>query len=245
MTYTVKNVGTVAAQPGWYDVGYLSTDATLDNSDQSNTYLNTQNSVLAAGASYTVNASFTTSTATAAGSYTFFVKADGHNASYTGGTNTDTGNLSESNEANNTASATVVLSKPDLTVGPLTVGTIVANQNGSWTIPVTYTVKNVGTITAQPGWYDVGYLSTDATLDNTDQSNGYLNYQGGPLAAGASYTVNASFTTSTSTAAGTYTFFVKADGHNAAYTGGTNTDTGNLSESNETNNVAAATVVLH
>jgi hypothetical protein len=38
-----------------------------------------------------------------------FVKADGHGATLNLGTNTDNGNVVESNEANNTASASVVL----------------------------------------------------------------------------------------------------------------------------------------
>jgi YD repeat-containing protein len=243
VTYTVTNVGTVAAIPSWFDVGYLSANGVLDNSSQSNGFLNRGDTALAPGASYPVTANFTTSTSTAAGSYTFFVKTDGHN-SYLGGTNTDSGVFVEPDETNNTSSATVTLARADLTVGPLTLGTIVANQDGSWTIPVTYTVTNSGTVAAPNYWWDVGYLSANGVLDNNTQSSGYLYSRNTPLAPGASYTVTANFTTSTSTAAGSYTFFVKADGHNASTTGGTNTDNGNLIEANDSNNTASAAVTL-
>ena len=113
---------------------------------------------------------------------------------------------------------------PDLTVGPLTIGTIVANQNGSWTIPVTYTVTNTGTVAAPNNWWDLGYLSSNGVLDNSSQSNGYVTQRAVPLAPGASYTATGNFTTTTTTAPGNYTFFVKADGHSSSIGNGTNTD---------------------
>jgi RHS repeat-associated protein len=244
VTFTVTNIGTVAAQPGWYDLGYLSANGVLDNNAQSNSNLDYRGTSLAPGATYTVSANFTTSTSLSPGNYTFFVKTDGHSPSYTGGTNTDNGSLVEADETNNTSSAVVTLMRPDLTIGPLTVGTIVANQNGSWTIPVTYTVTNSGTMPALPNWYDIGYLSTSGALDNSAQSSSYVGFRNTTLAPGASYTVTGNFTTNTSTAPGNYTFFVKTDGHNVSYTGGTNTDSGNLPEGDETNNVSSVTVTL-
>ena len=116
--------------------------------------------------------------------------------------------------------ASMKLGTADLTIGPLLIGTILANQDGSWTIPVTFTVKNIGTVAARPSWFDIAYLSTDSALDNADQSSGYLNWQGSQLAPGASYTINTSFTTTTTTAPGNYTFLVKTDGHSQSVTGG-------------------------
>jgi len=240
VTYTVTNIGAVSAQSGWYDMGYLSADATLDNADFSNSYLG-YHSALAPGESYTVTASFATSTTVARGNYTLFVKTDGLNPSY-GGTNTDNGRLDETDETNNVASVAVLLSKPDLAISGLTAGAPIANSDGSFTIPVTYTVTNTGIIPVWPGWYDMAYLSTDAVLDNADFSNSYLGYHSA-LAQGASYTVTASFTTSTTVARGNYTLFVKTDGLNPSY-GGTNTDNGRLDETDETNNVASVTVSL-
>jgi hypothetical protein len=96
----------------------------------------------------------------------------------------------------------------------------------------------------------IGYLSSDQTLDNTDQSNGSdailhdQTSENGALAPGQSYTVtDATFRTTSSTPGGTYTLFVKTDGHNY-YTGGTATDNGNLSEPDEINNVQSAPVTL-
>jgi YD repeat-containing protein len=244
VTYTVTNGGSIAAQNSWYDLAYLSADGTLDNADQSNSSLGYRSTTLAPGASYTVTANFTTSTTTASGSYTLFVKADGHSAAYTGGTNTDNGYLLEANDANNTASLALTLGKPDLTVSGVTLGTVVANQNGSWVIPVTYTVTNSGSIAAQAGWYDLAYLSADGTLDNADQSNSYLNYRSTVLAPGATYTVTANFTTSTTTVPGSYTLFVKADGHSPSVTGGTITDNGNVGEADETNNTGSVATTL-
>jgi hypothetical protein len=244
VTYTVTNIGATAATPPWNDIGYLSIDAVLDNGDQSNGVLLANTSTtIAAGQSYTRTVSYTTSTTTAIGNYTFFLKTDGSNAG-TGGTNTDNGQLPESNETNNVASATVTLSRPDLSIGPLTLGTIVKNQDGSWGIPITYTVTNIGAAASTPPWNDVGYLSTNAVLDNADQSNGVLLANASAtIAAGQSYTRTVTYTTTTTTAAGTYTFFLKTDGSNTG-TGGTNTDNGQVPESNKSNNVASVSVTL-
>ena len=65
-----KNSGTVAAQPYWYDAGYLSANGVLDNGAQSSGYLNFQSTSLAPGASYQINANFTVASSTAPGNYT-------------------------------------------------------------------------------------------------------------------------------------------------------------------------------
>src|ERR1019366_6015516 len=119
----------------------------------------------------------------------------------------------------------------DVQISGMSLGSPKANAGGSWSIPVTYTVTNIGTVAAPSSWSDIGYLSAHGVLDNNSQSNSYL-HSAGALAAGASYTAAGNFTTSTSTTPGAYTFFVKTDGHNASYTGGTNTDNGNIAEAN-------------
>ena len=240
-SFTVTNPGTVPVRPIWYDRGYLSTNAVLDKDDQGLWYAQIDG-VLAPGQSYTVSSSVTTTTSTAPGSYTFIVKADGHESS-SGGTNMDNGGIPEASEINNTASATVTLSRPDLAASALTLGTVVANQNGSWTIPVSFKVTNAGTVAAQPVWYDVGYLSADAVLDAGDQSPWTLAQRSGPLAPGDSYMVSTTFTTTTTTTPGNYTFFVKTDGHNSV-TGGTITDDGGVVETSKANNMLSASVSL-
>ncbi|MBX3475898.1 MAG: Ig-like domain repeat protein [Planctomycetes bacterium] len=244
VTYTVTNIGTSATNAGWYDLAYLSTDGSLDTGDTYAGYLGYRSATLAAGASYTVTTNLTTATTITPGTYTVIVKADGRSPAFNGGSNLDNGALAETNESNNVASASITLTRPDLSIGTPTLGTIVANANGSWTVPVTYTVTNQGTIGASAGWYDLAYLSTDGTLDTSDTYAGNLGYRGVALAAGASYTVTTNLTTATTITPGTYTLIVKADGRSPAFNGGTNVDNGALAETNETNNVASASITL-
>jgi hypothetical protein len=173
------------------------------------------------------------------------MKTDGRSAAYGSGTATDNGAVAEGNEANNVQGLMLVLpSKPDLAISNVSVGTIVKNANGSKSIPVTYTVTNHGGVSALSSWFDLAYLSTDATLDNTDQNLSGYGLRTTALAAGASYTATTTFVTTTTTTSGTYTLFMKTDGRSAAYGGGTNTDNGAVTEGNETNNTQAITVAL-
>jgi len=243
VNYTISNAGAMSANAGWYDLAYLSTDTTLDNSDPNLTGSNYRNAALVAGASYTVTTIFTTTATTAPGSYTLFIKTDGHGTT-TGGTNTDNGVVTEGNETNNVQALALTLpTKPDLSLSNVLVGTIVKNANGSKSIPLTYTVTNLGGAAAASAWYDLAYLSIDATLDNSDPNLTGNNYRNAPLASGASYTATTTFATTATTAPGNYTLFIKVDGHGTT-TGGTNTDMGVVAEFNEANNVAALPVVL-
>jgi YD repeat-containing protein len=243
VAFQVNNVGSTTAPAGWYDAGYLSTDAALDNSDVFVGY--TYHSVaLASAGSYVVNATYATATSTAPGAYTLFVKADGRGFSPTGGTITDNGLVVEVSETNNTQALSINLpTKPDLTVSNASFGAITVNQSGAYVFPVSFTVNNNGGASAQPGWYDAGYLSTNATLDNSDLFVGYT-YHSAALAAGSSYVVNATYATATTTAPGTYTLFLKADGRGFSPTGGTITDNGLLVEASETNNTQALSITL-
>jgi hypothetical protein len=244
VTFQVNNIGNGAAAAPWYDQGYLSSDATLDSSDANLSGYHAQGSVLAAGASYIASATFVTGTTAKPGTYTLFIKADGHGP-LVGGANTDAGNVVESDETNNTQALSITLpARPDLTVAIVNVGPIVKNANGSYTLPVKYTVTNRGGMPAQPNWYDLAYLSTNATLDNADLNLSGYHAQPTALAAGASYSVTTSFTTATTTAAGNYTLFIKADGRGTAVGVGTNTDNGFVGEGDETNNVASIPISL-
>jgi len=176
------------------------------------------------------------------------VKTDGHpQAEWPyGGTALDGGNVKEADETNNVGSGSVVLAIPDLTIGEVSIGAVVVHQNGTFTIPVTYTVTNIGTVAAQPGWSERAYLSVDGVLGVDDQVLGGYHYQGQPLAAGASYTRTVEYTATSATAPGSYTVFVKTDGHPQAEWpyGGTALDGGNVKEADETNNVGSVGVVL-
>lgn len=248
VTYTVTNGGKVTALSLWYDVGYLSTDAVLDDADQTATFFKTGGGpsvVLLPGASYTETRNFPVPASTATGAYNIIIRTNGRSANAPGGgQNTADGWLDEMDRSNNTAVQAITLGRPDLTISNVVVGTIAARGDGSWSIPISYTVTNVGAVTAQPGWYDMAYLSTDAVLSDADQSNAALySHRGEWLAPGASTSYSGNFITNATTAPGSYTLFVKTDGRNSTY-GGTNTDNGVMVEANEGNNVAAVAVVL-
>jgi hypothetical protein len=124
------------------------------------------------------------------------------------------------------------------------VGAITVSQNGAYAVPVTYTVTNGGGTAAAPSWYDLVYVSSNAMLDDADQNLSGYNWRNTALAAGASYTVTTTYTSTAATAPGSYTLFIKADGRGTALGFGSNTDAGAVTEGNETNNVAAVPVVL-
>lgn len=242
-TFQVNNVGTNPAYATWYDRGYLSTDAMLNDTDQVLSGANTRATNLAVGANYPVSLTFVTSASTAPGAYTLFARADGGASSGQYGP-TGSNYVPELSETNNVEGVSVTLpGKPDLTVSNLVVGTLGITQSGSYTIPVTFQVNNIGPTTALATWYDRGYLSSNATLEDTDQVLGGGNTRSTNLGAGANYPVSLTFTTSTSTAAGNYTLIVKADG---GATSGQYSPTGNnyLAEGNETNNTQSVSIVI-
>jgi CARDB len=243
VTFTIANVGALSAKPNWYDLAYLSSDAVLDDADQNWSGYNVRNTALASGASYTTTKTFTSTTATAPGNYTLFIKTDGRGTAIGTGANTDSGFVAEGNEANNLQALALTLPiKADLVVSNVSIGAITVNQAGTYGFPATWTVANNGGSTAPATWYDVGYLSADATLDNADAVIGSLVHSVA-LAAGASYTTTATFVATAATAPGIYTLFVKADG-NGGPLGGTNTDNGRLAEASETNNIQTLSITL-
>lgn len=239
VSYTVTNSGPSTAKGGWYDMAFLSTDGTLGTTDPyvGYTYRSTD---LAAGASYVVNIPVTAANTIAPGTYTLIAKTD-TNSSGAFWTANDS-QLAESDETNNAIATSVNLpTRPDLivTAGP-TIGTITVNTDGSYSIPVSFTVQNNGGSTAQPSWYDECYLSSDGTLDTTDFYIGYAS-RTTSLAAGASYVVNITCRTLTTTTAGNYTLFVKADGYDS---GGKYSTYSSLFESNDANNAASVSITL-
>ena len=214
----VANNGSAVAAPTWFDRAYLSTDASHQDSDQILGGADTRSASLAPGASYGATTVFTTSTTTAQGTYTLIVKADGGIGT---GQFAPTGPnaVSELNDYNNWASASVILPanpKADLIVTDLAVGTVSENQNGSYSIPVTFQVRNIGNISTVGTWFDRGYLSTNSTLEDTDQLLTNYNTHSTALSPGAGYPVSITLATPSSTASGTYTLIVKADGGSQA-----------------------------
>ncbi|HEV8553537.1 MAG TPA: FG-GAP-like repeat-containing protein [Casimicrobiaceae bacterium] len=135
----------------------------------------------------------------------------------------------------------------DVSVSNLSHGTVSAGGNESYTIPLSFTINNLGTLDAGVSaiyQYDLyapnyAYLSTDGTLDTTDLA--FL-ASSCSAAAGTSCTVNTSIQL-TSFSPGTYTLFLKANGSQQGspwkYSA-----TMPIVESNPNNNVQSVTVVL-
>jgi YD repeat-containing protein len=234
VSFTVTNLGPISAPPTWIDYGYLTTGLTLDTASKAIGSMQ-RNSALATNASYTVNQTYVIS-GVGPGTYNLFLRTDSTGA----GALDPVGSIAESNENNNTSAAiSVVLpTYPDLALGNASVGTITENQNGSFNVPVTFTVTNAGTNPALPTWADRTYLATNGVLDASSTNIG-TTFRTTALAGGANYTVTQTYTTSGITP-GNYTLFLKADGLTGSFAAGS----GSVAESNETNNVASFNVVM-
>jgi subtilase family serine protease len=157
----------------------------------------------------------------AAGAYSVIVKADAYNY------------VAESSETDNTAALAITLpERPNLVLSSLSLtGAVTINQNGTYNVPVSYTVTNTGTSTAKAEWYDFGYISTDGVLDASDVNIGNT-YRSTDLAPGASYTVTQTYSVPNTYAAGAYSVIVKADAYNY------------VAESSETDNTAVVAITL-
>ena len=77
-----------------------------------------------------------------------------------------------------------VNASPDLTVSNLAVGMVTVNGNGSFNIPVSFQVNNVGTAAAGATWYDRIYLSANGLLHDSDPAFASFNTRGTALAVG-------------------------------------------------------------
>lgn len=235
--FDVKNFGSADATGTWYDMMFLSTNATLNGTDA---YLNQQirNTPLAPDATFHVSKKVTTATSVEAAMHTLFLKTD---ATETGGFYSSTGRVGESDETNNVSSHPAdLLNKPNLSLSGLTVGTPSANEDGTYSIQVDFTVTNTGTVPAVAPWNDIACLSTDGTLDTTDD---YLNQQirNTDLAVNGSYLFSKKLTTGTISGLQNKTLFLKIDGDS---TGGKCSLDSKLGESNETDNVQSRVVAL-
>jgi large repetitive protein len=146
--------------------------------------------------------------------------------------------------AEESATLNGVFGNIDLAASAVSIGAITKNTDNSYTFPVTFTVTNVGTVTARTSWYDTVYLSADTALDNADQNFSCNNVRNTALAPAAAYTVTLTCTTTTTTTAGAYKVIVRTDGTGPSVTGTANTAAGTIAEANETNNVVSVAVTL-
>ena len=207
VTYTVTDAGagdTPARQSQWDDWIFLSRDPILDSGDM---YLGDEPHTggLKAGQSYTVTATFQ-ATHNLSGPWYVIVFTDPPTA------HKPRGDVFEGdNEANNaTATATpLVFDVPppsDLTVQTITVPG--AAQSGD-SVPLQWTVQNIGAYPADGSWTDSVYLATGPTWSVLDPLIGQV-VHGGVLDPGGSYTSTLTANLPAA-AAGQYRIIVRTD----------------------------------
>ena len=226
VTWTVKNNGNIKALQFWTDTIYLSTDNVWDQNDLAIDNRAGPSAGLDKATTYTATRTVGVPSTQPSGAYFILVKTDAN------------GNALETNETNNvraSASAVTLLGRPDLTPTALTVpgAPVSPNQNGTYTLPLSFTVTNQGASSAPPTWTDRVYLSTDATWDGGDVQI-LASAQFSALAAGASYPISGSGTAPAGTAPGDHWVIVVTD------------QIQQLFEANESNNarVSATQVTL-
>ncbi len=171
VSFTITNQGAGFAPASWTDALYLSPDAKLDFTD-SRLAVVTRSLPLAAGDAY-LWSGYVSVPRIKPGNYHLLVKTD----------TDDT--ILEVGETNNLRSAPLQITAPDL--APLTLSAP-TNATIKHTIEVAWTVKNLGAGEAAGSWTDALYLSTDATVDATDNLLTTINRYG-PLAPDSFYGV--------------------------------------------------------
>ncbi len=173
--WAVKNVGSASALGTWTDTVYLSTKNIFDNSAIA---LGSAGSLspLAAGASYSQSNSFyAPSYEFTPGNYFLYVQTDSNQGQ------------SETNISDDVSAGVPV----SITIPNLQVASITAPASGTYgsTIPVSWTVKNVGTGPTSSFWYDYIYLSTTPTVTSSSTFLGSF-FEEPNLAPGRQYTSN-------------------------------------------------------
>ncbi|UYZ62914.1 CARDB domain-containing protein [Hymenobacter weizhouensis] len=209
--YNLGNSSAASSTVGYY----LSTDNVLSANDI--LVGSTFGGSLAGGGSTTRFGTLTIPASLATGTYYVFSVVDYQNQ------------VSETNEANNAASASLTLVAPGVDLSVSQPG-LYRNSVGAGAQLAAYvTVHNQGNIATSSS--SVGfYLSADATLSTNDVLlNGAF---GGYLAAGTSSQRTTSFTVPAGTAPGLYYVLFVADYQNA------------VAETNETNNLASVTLTV-
>jgi len=219
VSYTIS-CSAAGASANWWDKVYLSTDATLEDTD---TELYSEHVVGSVGEEYSRNLNLTIpATLGASGTYYLLIKTDWWN------------HFVEQDETNNLAVLPIEIGVADLVV---TAGSVTPDSTAlGEPVHVSYTVRNDGTAPARgtdwgegAGWYDAVYLSADDQLDDT-WTDPRLDEQWrsgvAPLAAGADYTVEWDVTLANSVPAGARYLIV--------YTNSWATQQTELSEANNT-----------
>ncbi len=222
VNWTVRNTTNASAATPvsvWQDRVVLSTDTSAGNGDDRILATLQHNGALAIDAAYATNATVTLPN-NLSGNLYLFVITDSGNAVYEFGYETN----------NSSAGLPITVAAPDLVVSNLIAS---ATGTAGGTVPVTWTVTNLGPGIATADWSDRIYISTNATFDGSDtllvaESTAAAT----PLAVGAAYTRSRTVTIPGQYIGLNY-LLVVADG------------TLNQLETVETNNVAAVPIEIN
>jgi subtilase family serine protease len=215
--YTAKNQGTATANTNW-TYFYLSTDQNFNANIDTLIGYDSVSSISAGGASSEYASNYISSANVADGNYYVIAQVDGANQ------------VIESNESNNitvssnTIQIGITNSKPDLTINAFSIPTTASNSSS---LNFNYTVKNQGTATANYSYTNF-YLSTDQTLNTSNDTYIGVDYVPYIGAGGASSEYASNYLSSVSVASGTYYIIAQADAYSYVI------------ESNESNNITVS-----
>ncbi|WDI41488.1 Calx-beta domain-containing protein [Bremerella sp. P1] len=205
ISWTVTNIGELEVDsPAWYDYVYLSTDMQIDSQDDRlfSIFINGQSPLPVLG-SYQQQRSFFLNTSVSPGDYYLLFSTDSDR------------DIEESDETNNTFVQPVQIVRPDLEVE--TASTDTTALFGS-EIPVSWTVRNIGTGAVQQTVTEAIWLSSDDQLDSSDARLELL-YQTDalPLTPGQSYntTLNVTLPLNESIRPGEYYLIVETNQGNS------------------------------
>ncbi|HMJ88491.1 MAG TPA: CARDB domain-containing protein, partial [Candidatus Acidoferrum sp.] len=222
VSWTVRNTTNASATTpvgAWQDRVVLSTDASAGNGDDRTLATIQHNGALSIDATYSTNATVTLP-GDLRGNLHLFVITDSGSAVYEFAFETN----------NASAGLPIAVAAPDLVVSNL-IASATGTVNG--TVPVTWTVTNLGPGVATANWFDRIYISTNATFGGPDtllvaESTATAT----PLAEGAAYTRTRNVTIPANYIGLNY-LLVVADGSL------------NQLETIETNNVAAVPIEIN
>ncbi len=154
ISWKVTNLGLDESRNSWYDVIYLSNDSEFDSSD-TRIASKWNSSRLSYKESYDVSTKIRIPSGyREIGKPYLFVVADAYNWQI------------ESNESNNAALASNLITYPDLVVTEVTIPEDL--DWGQQGVDVTWEVKNEGPGNAVGSWYDGIYVSSDPVFDSSD-----------------------------------------------------------------------------
>jgi hypothetical protein len=230
LSWTVQNIGSVGAPGDWDDAVFIGSTPSFSPSADTlvQSFSETGHSPLAAGQSYAIVDQPVTVPAAATGNEFLIFVTNIHAVADQGD-----GTQGETSYTNNSFPVPITLTAPDLTVTSVTAPATGSTITVESTVPVSWTVKNVGAVEAPGYWSDEVYLSATQTLGGSAELLGTYDAGGeSALAAGASYAASLDVFVPTGVALGHQYLIVETDA------------TGSQPESNTTNDTLAIPIIV-